>query len=243
MNAIMKQLAIQFRMDLRDKGILLTYYIVPLLFYAVVGAVFSSINPLSRLTLTGAMSIFAVSMGAVIGIPAPLVSLRENGALRAYKVNGIPGWAVLLVTASSAFLHLSIVTAIISITGPRLFGASVPAHIGWYIVIMAILLFTSICVGLMIGSVAKNQPASVMLSQGVFLPSLMLGGIMFPADMLPSTLRQAGLIFPATHAMNSFRMLAYQLPGSDHLISLFVLAGIGIAALLVAVIRFQSSSR
>ncbi len=34
MKAFFKYLGIQFRMDLRDKGVLMTYYLVPLLFFS-----------------------------------------------------------------------------------------------------------------------------------------------------------------------------------------------------------------
>ena len=37
-----------------------------------------------------------------------------------------------------------------------------------------------------------------MVAQVVFLPSIMLSGIMFPARLLPVFLQKAGLIFPAT---------------------------------------------
>lgn len=37
-----------------------------------------------------------------------------------------------------------------------------------------------------------------MMSQVVFLPSIMLSGIMFPAALLPAFLEKPGRIFPAT---------------------------------------------
>ena len=49
-----------------------------------------------------------------------------------------------------------------------------------------------------------------MFSQLIFLPSLMLSGIMFPTSILPKAFDTVGKIFPATHAMkimtsNTFR--------------------------------------
>jgi ABC-2 type transport system permease protein len=46
----------------------------------------------------------------------------------------------------------------------------------------------------------------------VFLPSLLLSGIMFPASMLPSALNWVGRVFPATFALQSFYGLAYHMP-------------------------------
>lgn len=243
MKAFFKQLFIQFKMDFREKGILLTFYLVPLVFYAVMGAVFSSINPDSRQTLAASMIIFAVTMGAVLGIPSPMVKMRESGTLRAFKVSGIPGWSVLLVQAVSAFLHLAIVTVIIFITSPLIFGAEVPKDLLAFKMVLLLLLFSSISLGLLIGSISKSQSAATMLSQLVFLPSLLLGGIMFPASMLPEPLRLIGYALPATHAMEGFRQLAYKLPGTDVGISIILMIAIGIVAAGLTIWRFMATSK
>lgn len=103
MKASFQHLWVQFKMDIRERGTLMTYYLVPLVFYFVMGAVFSSINPLARQTLAATMAIFAVTMGAVLGIPAPLVKMRESGVLRAYRVCGIPGWQCSLFSQQALF--------------------------------------------------------------------------------------------------------------------------------------------
>lgn len=235
MNAFFKYLGFQFKMDVREKGTLLTYYIAPLVFYFVMGAVFSSINPATKATLAGAMSIFAVTMGAVLGLPAPIIKIREGGVLRAYQVNGIPNWSVLLVHAVSAFIHLFIVTMIILVSAPALFGAGLPGNYAAYFIILVALIFTSIALGLLIGVISRGQAVGTMLSQAVFLPSLLLSGIMFPASMLPGFLGQVGAVFPATHAMRAFSSQAfYFAQGYNGQLALSILVGIGIAAAFVA---------
>ena len=140
MNAFLKHLWVQFKMDIRERGTLMTYYLIPLVFYFVMGAVFSSINPLSRQTLAATMVIFAVTMGAVLGIPVPIVKMRESGVLRAYRVCGIPGWAVLCIQSVSAFLHLLVVSIIIFVTAPLFFGASYPQSFPAYF--LSLFIFT-----------------------------------------------------------------------------------------------------
>ena len=44
----------------------------------------------------------------------------------------------------------------------------------------------------------KNQAKLTMIAQLVFLPSIMLSGIMFPIDLLPDFLETIGRIFPAS---------------------------------------------
>jgi ABC-2 type transport system permease protein len=244
MRALMVELGIQFRIDIREKGVLLTFYIVPLIFFGVMGAVFSSITPDSKVTLVASMVIFASTMGAILGIPSPMVKMRESGVLRAYRVSGIPGWSILLVQGISSFLHLLIVSCIILITAPLFFGALIPVSIPGYALVLVVLLFTNISLGLLIGAVSKSQSAATMLSQVVFLPSLMLGGIMFPASMLPKQLMLVGQAFPATHAMQGFLQLAYEMDGASspyQAVSIMFL--IGVAALAIAAWKFLSLTK
>lgn len=244
MKAFLVELGIQFRIDFREKGVLLTFYIVPLLFYLVMGYVFAAINPEAKATLAASMAIFASTMGAILGIPGPIVKMRESGVLRAYRVSGIPGWSVLLVQGISSFLHLLIVASIILITAPLFFGAQIPVNLFGYALVLAVLLLTNISLGLLIGTISKSQSAATMLGQIIFLPSLMLGGIMFPASMLPEPLRLVGKAFPATNAMQSFTQLAYGMDGnSDPYQAIGIILLIGSAAIGITAWKFHSHTK
>jgi ABC-2 type transport system permease protein len=211
MKAFLNYLWIQFKMDLRDRGTLLNFYLVPLVFFFVMGAVFSSVTPLMKTTLAATMTIFAITMGAVMGTPSPLVKMRESGTMRAFKVNGISASAILTVQALSAFIHLFLVAVIIYFVSPLVFHSQLPVSAGAYFAIVAIYLLACIGIGLLIGVIAPNQSTTTMFSMIVFLPSLLLSGIMFPANMLPAALMWLGRLFPATYALQSFSGLAFHL--------------------------------
>ena len=51
MKAFLNHVRIQLTLDFRNKGTLLTFYIIPLLFYLVIGAVFASVQPQTKETL------------------------------------------------------------------------------------------------------------------------------------------------------------------------------------------------
>lgn len=240
MKAFINHLIIQFKIDGRDKGTLLTFYLVPLLFFFVMGAVFSSITPMMKTTLAAAMTIFALTMGAVMGVPVPLVKMQESGTVRAFRVNGIPGWAVLAVHAISAFLHLLLVSVIIYLVSPLVFHSELPASPGLYFGILILFLIASIGIGLLLGVTAKSQSLATMLSMMVFMPSLLLSGIMFPANMLPQLLTSIGYIFPATQALQAFLALAYRTEAElSSGISLALMAGISLLLYALAIWRFN----
>jgi ABC-2 type transport system permease protein len=222
----------------------MTYYLVPLLFYFIMGAVFSSINPEITHTLGASMAVFAITMGVVLGMPVPIVKLRESGVLRGYKILGIPVWSVLLSQAVSAGLHLFLVSLIICFTAPVIYGAAWPVHMLIWFAVLAVLILTSLALGLLIGVTARSQSVAMMFSQAIFLPTVMFGGIMFPSDMLPPVLAAAGKVLPATWLMQAFTRGAYQ-SAPDHWIPALLLSlAIGLAALLLtsAVIRLNKRS-
>ena len=186
------------------------------------------------------MSLFAISMGAVLGVPPPILKMRESGTLRAFRVNGIPGEAILFSQGISAFLHLCLVTAVITVTAPIIYGASRPDNYFIYTAIMMLMIIASIILGLMIGVVAKNTAMSITLSQLVFLPSLMLGGLMFPSTMLPKPLMYLGRILPATHAMQALSGTVFRLkPDIQPFLSILAMVIISGIAGGVAAIRFN----
>lgn len=230
-------------MDLRNKGTLLTYYVTPLVFFFVMGAVFSSTTPLLKSTLAASMTIFSVTMGSVMGTPTPLVQMRESGIIRAFRVNGIPGAATLAVSALSAFLHLLIVSMIIYLISPITFHSMFPQNAAAYFGTLALFLFASVGIGMLIGVVARGQAFATMLSMLIFLPSLLLSGIMFPTSMLPKALDYLGRIFPATYALQAFYGYGYGLRTDiDPGFSLCFVAVLGAVAFLLAAVRFEKTA-
>lgn len=201
MSAFLYSVVLQWKLDLRNKGVLITYYIVPLIFFAFMGTVFSSINPLSKDTLIQSMAIFAITMGAFLGTPAPLVELYGSEIKKAYKVGNIPLWMAALCNFISGFIHLFIVSLVIFFIAPLAFHAKLPQNILVYFFTLILFCISCLMIGTTLGLFIKSASKLTMLSQLIFLPSMLLSGIMFPADMLPKAFEYAGKVFPATHAM------------------------------------------
>lgn len=198
MNAFLYGILIQWKLDLRNKEILLTYYVVPLVFFAFMGGIFTSINPIAKDTLIQSMMVFGVSMGAFLGTPTPLVEVFTTDIKKAYRVGGIPLWTVAANNIISAFIHLSIMSLIIFLAAPIIYKAVVPTNLFVFFTAQSIFILASVFIGTVLGLFAKSATKLTMMSQLLFLPSVMVGGIMFPASMLPSVLQTVGMIFPAT---------------------------------------------
>jgi len=58
-----------------------------------------------------------------------------------------------------------------------------------------------------IGVALPEQRADMLVAQLVFLPSILLGGLMMPADLIPEGLSYLSRIFPARWAMEAMRAM------------------------------------
>lgn len=197
MSAFLYGVALQWKLDIRSKSLLITCYVVPLLFFAVMGGIFTSINPEAKYTLIQSMTVLGVSTGALIGLPPSLVEIYGSDIKKVYKANGVPLYLGLVSMFLSAFIHLLIMCAIIYIVAPIAFDAAPPASLPLYFGSLAIFIAVSLSIGSVLGLMVKNQAKLTMISQVIFLPSIMLSGIMFPVDLLPRFFKIVGKVFPA----------------------------------------------
>ena len=203
MSAFIYGVVLQWKLDFRNRGVLLTYYVIPLLFFLFIGAIFTSVNPDSKATLVQTMTIFGVSTGAFLGTPIPLVELYGSDIIKAYKVGGIPLWMAAVNNFLSAFAHLLVMSTIILLAAPVIYKAKVPGNIGVYFLSLAIFICVCLSVGTFLGLYVKSVSKLTMFSQLIYLPSLMLSGIMVNADLLPGVLQTAGKFFPNTWGLKT----------------------------------------
>ena len=185
---------LQWKLDIRSKTMLITCYLVPLLFFAMMGGIFSATLP--ERALIPSMTVFGVTMGALIGLPPSLVEIYGTGVQKVYRANGVPRCLGLVLTNLSGYIHLLIMSGILYLA----FSAEAPAHPGLYFGGLALFTAVSLSVASVIGLAVKDQAKTPMVSLLIFLPSIMLSGILFPIALLPPALAALGKLFPATWA-------------------------------------------
>ena len=244
MNAFIRHFTFEFRTGIRNKQLLLMNYLFPLGFYLMMGFIMADINPPFREDIIPAMVVFGILAATLLGIPDPLVNARETGVFRSYKINGIPSISILTIPALTTILHLVIVAVLITVTAPVFFDAPLPVHWLNYALIFVAMAFACAGLSVLIGVVSPSSRMTVLWSQLVFVPSMLLGGLMLPYSMLPDVARRFAQLLPATQAMNAFNGLAMgkvaTFPPWGSVIMLFVS---GVLAFGLAVYLFSWDSR
>ena len=197
MNCFLYSLVLQWKLDIRSKSLLVTFYIVPLIFFLIMGGIFTSVMPEMGSTLIQSMLVMSVSMGAFLGLPPSLVEIYGSDIKKIYNANGVPIYLGLVTILLSAFVHLMMTCIVILLLAPILFKASLPTQLPIFLLSLTIYIIVSLSIGCILGLTLKNQAKLTMLAQLVFLPSIMLSGIMFPISLLPDFLQVIGHVFPA----------------------------------------------
>ena len=163
-------------------------------------------------------------MGAFIGLPPSLVETYGSDINKVYKANGVPVCLGFITMFLSAFIHLMSACAVIVLLAPVLFEAVLPAQLPVFFLALAIYTIVSLSIGSMSGLVIKNQAKLTMIAQLVFLPSIMLSGIMFPTDLLPDFLEVTGRFFPASSGYRLMLDHGFCLENLWYLILIFLIS-------------------
>ena len=89
-----------------------------------------------------------------------------------------------------------------------LFDAPSPENWLNFVTIIAATAIACAGMSVLIGVVSPNSRMTVLWSQAIFVPSMLLSGLMLPYSMLPTAAGKIAQLLPATHAMSAFNGLA-----------------------------------
>jgi ABC-2 type transport system permease protein len=231
MTAFMNHFAFEFKTGLRNTNLLMMNYLFPLGVYALLGLIMTQINPFFKESILPAMIIFVAMASALLGLPGPLVEEREAGIYRTYKINGVPALSILSIPTLTTILHTVIASAIIVATAAPLFGGKLPVNWGSFVLIAFLTLFTFAALGALIGVISADSRATVLWSQLIFLPSMLIGGLMLPVSLLPKSVQLFSALLPSTRVMEAFVGLAY---GQETTLNAAVSVGVLLATAVLA---------
>jgi ABC-type multidrug transport system permease subunit len=175
-------------------------YLVPVFFLLAFGSVFRADSP-PLLAHMGQILTITILGGACFGLPTALVSEREQGIWRRYRLLPIPiSWLVLsamiarvLIVASAVLIQIAIARAV--------YGTPFPTHPGAAALAFLFVTGAFLGIGLLIAALADNVPAVQALGQCIFLPMIMIGGVGVPLAVLPVWAQRIAGFMPGRYAV------------------------------------------
>ncbi|HEX4085329.1 MAG TPA: ABC transporter permease [Chthoniobacteraceae bacterium] len=231
MKGLAAHLLMTLRLNFRARQAVVYGYLVPVFFLVAFGSVFrSSVPPL--LHEMGQLITITILGGACFGMPTAMVSERERGVWRRYRL--LPGSTAGLVVSAMVARYLIVLLAVVMQFALAwcLYRTPPPAHPLGELVAFSAACFAFLGMGLMIAMLAGAVPAVQALGQAIFLPMIMIGGVGVPLRALPVWARHVAGFLPGRYAVEALD--ASYLPGGPGLagsfFALMALAVIGIAA-------------
>ena len=240
MKGILHHLLLTLRLNFRARQALVYGYLVPIFFLLAFGSVFhSSVPPL--LHEMGQLVTITILGGACFGMPTSMVSERERGVWRRYRL--LPASTAGLIVSAMVARYILVLLAVLLQFGLAwcLYRTPFPAH-----PLGALVAFTAVCfaflgMGLIIAMLAGAVPAVQALGQAIFLPMIMIGGVGVPLRTLPPWAQHVAGYLPGRYAVEALD--ACCIPGGPGLAgSKFALASlvvIGIAACIAGSRMFR----
>jgi len=237
MNALLQHLRLSLRLHLRNKMALLYGYLFPLIFL-VAFAVLYRHERVPLLRHMGELLTVAVLGGACFGLPTTLVSERERGVWRRYRLTPIPTWAVVASTAVARYL-IVLSAGLLQLGLALAIGMTLPAHPFALLVAFTFVAFAFIGLGLVIAALADNVPAVQALGQCIFLPMLIIGGVAVQLGALPLWAQHVSAFFPGRYAVEALQACVNGAGFSGARFSLLALGLSGVAGCMAGAKLFR----
>jgi ABC-type multidrug transport system permease subunit len=201
MDALLQQTAISLRLHYRNKMALLYSYLFPIIFLLAFYVLYRQESVvLSR--HMGELLTVGILGGACFGLPTTMVSERERGVWRRYRLAPVPTAGLVSSTVVARYVIL-ITAGLLQIAFALALGMPLPKHPVHLWLAFTFVSFAFIGLGLVMATMADNVPAVQALGQCIFLPMLIIGGIAVPLASLPDWAQHVSAFFPGRYAVQA----------------------------------------
>ena len=203
MNGLLHQLEISLRLHFRNKMALLYGYLFPLIFLVVFRLLYRYESvPLAR--HMGELLTVTALGGACFGLPTTMVSERERGVWRRYRLAPVSTQTLIAGTVAARYVAL-VSAGLLQLALAMALGMPMPRHPFDLWVAFTFVSFAFVGLGLVMAMMADNVPAVQALGQCIFLPMLVIGGIAVPIASLPEWAQHVAAFFPGRYAVEALQ--------------------------------------
>ncbi|MGM0368546.1 MAG: ABC transporter permease [Actinomycetota bacterium] len=243
MKVLGRQILLESKLFLRRKDDLFWTLAFPMFFMVLYGLIYRDtmwndygIKAIDY-TLPGIV-VMALMVTGIMANATGLVEEREKGIYRRFSVTPLKRQAIIGGQIIHRYIVMLLQTILLLIVG--IFGFQVTIK-GNYFLFWLLLTIGAICflsIGFFLASFIKSARAATPICMAVFFMFMFLGGIFFPATVMPDFLAGISRILPSTHLNDAFRMVAVEGKGIAWVWKDLLIVGAWLAGTLVLSIKF-----
>jgi ABC-2 type transport system permease protein len=186
------------RLALRNRAFIFFSLVFPLIFLFLFLGLFARSNTAAVPYMLASVLAITV-MGSFWGLSIQLVTFREQGILRRFRVAPVgPGAMLASSILSNYILTLPTVTIEFALAR-RIFHMTQWGNLGGVFLLITLGIVTFAALGLIIASVTNSTQETQVINQILWSAFLFLSGATLPLPMLPIWLQRFALFLPATY--------------------------------------------
>ena len=203
MHAFLHQLRVSLSLHFRNRMALIYGYLFPTIFLIAFWVLYRYDRvPLAR--HMGELLTVTALGGACFGLPTTMVSERERGVWRRYRLAPVRTGTLLSSTIAARYVLL-VLAGLLQVALAMLIGMPLPNHPLDLWIAFTFVAFALMGLGLVIATLADNVPAVQALGQCIFLPMLIIGGVAVQLTSLPEWVQHVSAFFPGRYAVEAMQ--------------------------------------
>ena len=156
----------------------------------------------TRQIVAGMLVMFSLFALSIVG--SALLTERSWRTWDRLRATPAASWELLLGKAVPSVVVLILQQVLVLALGAALFGLSV-SDLGMLAVVVAVWVFTLLCLGMLLGAVARSHSELAVFYDLGGLVLTTLGGALIPLSMMPGWTRALAPISPGYWAMDSYQ--------------------------------------
>ena len=204
MKTILKLAGMRIRITLRNKAFLFFSLVMPMTFFFLYGSVFAKGDPIKVRYLMGPVIAMSV-MGTFWGLSAEIVTWREQGILRRFRLAPIPA-ASMIGSSVLANMLLILPTVIIELSLARfLYHVTDFGNVASIVVLALAGIGSFASLGLIVASVTNTMQETQVINQLLWFAFIFVSGATVPVAELPKVAQRVALFLPATYLVSGLQ--------------------------------------
>jgi ABC-2 family transporter len=237
MDAFLHQFRVSLNLHFRNRMALLYSYLFPTIFLIAFWVLYRYDRvPLAR--HMGELLTVTALGGACFGLPTTMVSERERGVWRRYRLAPVRTGTLLASTVAARYVLL-LLAGLLQVALAMAIGMPLPNHPLDLWIAFSFVAFALLGLGLVIATLADNVPAVQALGQCIFLPMLIIGGVAVQLSSLPEWAQHVSAFFPGRYAVEAMQTAVTGQGLRVMGFSLLALLLIGLAGFVAGIRQFR----
>ncbi len=181
-----------------------------------------------------------LTMTMIMFTAVAIVRERERGNLELLITTPVRSWELMLAKVLPYVVIGLIQVSLVLLLGNLVFDVPLRGTLLDVYTVSLLFIVANLALGLVISTLVQTQFQAMQLTFFILLPSILLSGFMFPFDGMPRPAQIIAEALPMTHFMRLIRGVILRGATLPELSSeLFVLVGFILAAMTLAILRFN----